>query len=206
MDPPRLLHPHRLRNVHSQHAAEPCTLDNRVRLLTNYAALPSARIAAHSCCDSAWAWLARGGQAWLRRRPARPAPSPTRLPGRVRLAGCQGRRPGNGVRPCWPGSALVRPGGAIAAVPRRGLLRAAGRRPGGLAAPLAGARPGTRRRQRCRSPEVAALLSRARVELERAGRTGDLGAAPSWETSNRQARKALLGLLSDHTDGSTAAE
>ena len=44
------------------------------------------------------------------------------------------------------------------------------------------------------SPEVAAMIGQARVELARSARTGDLGGA-AWGTSNPQAREALLGSL-----------
>ena len=44
------------------------------------------------------------------------------------------------------------------------------------------------------SPEVAAMIGQARVELARSARTGDLGGA-AWGTSNSQAREALLGSL-----------
>ena len=50
------------------------------------------------------------------------------------------------------------------------------------------------------SPEVAGMIGQARVELARSARSDDLGGAASWETSNRQAREALLGLLARQTD------
>ena len=55
------------------------------------------------------------------------------------------------------------------------------------------------------SPEVAGMIAQARMELARTGRIGDLGRAPLWGTSNRQAREALLGLLANETEGPTAA-
>jgi hypothetical protein len=45
------------------------------------------------------------------------------------------------------------------------------------------------------SPEVAAMITRARADLAQRGLTRALGTAPSWEMSNRQARGALLGLM-----------
>jgi hypothetical protein len=45
------------------------------------------------------------------------------------------------------------------------------------------------------SPQVAAMITRARADLAQQGLTDALGTAPSWETSNRQARRALLSLL-----------
>ena len=49
------------------------------------------------------------------------------------------------------------------------------------------------------SPEVAGMIGQARVELARSGRFDDLGGAAHWETSDRQAREALLGLLARET-------
>ncbi|GEM_PF-1937643 len=56
------------------------------------------------------------------------------------------------------------------------------------------------------SPEVAEMIGRARVELARSGRLGDLGGAPLWGASNRRAREVLRGLLTRQTDGRTAAQ
>ncbi len=56
------------------------------------------------------------------------------------------------------------------------------------------------------SPEVAGMIGQARVELARSGRTGDLGGAASWGTSNRQVRAALLGLLAGQTDAPAAKQ
>ena len=56
------------------------------------------------------------------------------------------------------------------------------------------------------SPEVAGMIGQARVELARSGRTGDLGGAASWGTSNRQVRAALLGLLAGETDAPAAKQ
>ena len=50
------------------------------------------------------------------------------------------------------------------------------------------------------SPHVAAMIGRARVKLARSGRIDHLGGAARWDTSNRQAREALLGLLARETD------
>ena len=55
------------------------------------------------------------------------------------------------------------------------------------------------------SPEVAAMIGQARVELARSGRFGDLGGTAHWATSDRQARDALLALLARETRGSMAA-
>ena len=56
------------------------------------------------------------------------------------------------------------------------------------------------------SPELAEMIGRARVELARSGRLCDLGGAPLWGASNRQAREVLLGLLTRQADGQTAAQ
>ena len=61
-----------------------------------------------------------GGPARLRRRRARGARAPTRLPGRGRPAGCRGRRRGSGARPGRRGSGPARPGGGAGPAPRRG--------------------------------------------------------------------------------------
>jgi len=45
------------------------------------------------------------------------------------------------------------------------------------------------------SPQMARLISQARVELAQAGHITDLNGAESWVTSNEQAREALLRLL-----------
>ena len=45
------------------------------------------------------------------------------------------------------------------------------------------------------SPEIAGVIAQARVELARSAHIDDLGHSASWQTSNRQARDALLGLL-----------
>ena len=53
------------------------------------------------------------------------------------------------------------------------------------------------------SAEIAEMIGQARIELARSGRTGDLGGAAHWATSNRIARDVLLGLLP--TQSSSAA-
>ena len=45
------------------------------------------------------------------------------------------------------------------------------------------------------SPEIAWTIGQARVELGRVGRTANLSAGRSWQTSNRQVRDVLLELL-----------
>ena len=50
------------------------------------------------------------------------------------------------------------------------------------------------------SPEIADLISRARVELALSDRTSDLAGAVHWHTSNREAREGLLELLARETD------
>ena len=62
------------------------------------------------------------------------------------------------------------------------------------------ARVATESREADWSPEVAAMIGQARVELARSGRFGDLGGAAHWGTSNRQARSALLGWVAGHAD------
>src|ERR1022692_4724357 len=49
-------------------------------------------------------------------------------------------------------------------------------------------------------PEVAGMIGQARVELARLDGSDDLGEAGHWGTSDRQAREALLGLLTPETD------
>jgi hypothetical protein len=58
-------------------------------------------------------------------------------------------------------------------------------------------------------PENAGLIARARVDLARSGRPGALGGAPSWETSNHDAKDVLLGMLAglaDHRAAGTLAD
>ena len=50
------------------------------------------------------------------------------------------------------------------------------------------------------SPEIARTIGQARVELARTGRTADLSGAHSWQTSNRQVREVLIGLLATRDD------
>ena len=54
------------------------------------------------------------------------------------------------------------------------------------------------------SPEIAAMIGQARVELAQSGRFGDLGGAAHWGTSDRRARDALLGLLARETSSGAA--
>ena len=54
------------------------------------------------------------------------------------------------------------------------------------------------------SPEVAGMIGQARVDLARSGRLADLGGVAHWGTSERQARGALLGLLTHETGGQGA--
>jgi hypothetical protein len=56
------------------------------------------------------------------------------------------------------------------------------------------------------SPEVAALIGRARTDLIRAGQMDDVGWAMHWQTSNGQARKDLLTVIASQAKGSAAAE
>lgn len=57
------------------------------------------------------------------------------------------------------------------------------------------------------SPEIAAVIAQARLQLARSGRTDDLAGA--WEPSNRQVRDVLLALLADQSsarkDGDTVS-
>ncbi len=55
------------------------------------------------------------------------------------------------------------------------------------------------------SPEIAGMIGQARVELAGSGRAHDLGGTARWETSNRPARGALLGVLARATDSRQAA-
>ena len=55
------------------------------------------------------------------------------------------------------------------------------------------------------SPEVAAMIGKARVQLARSDRIGDLGAAVHWETSNCQVRDALVDRLADALRDSSLA-
>lgn len=55
------------------------------------------------------------------------------------------------------------------------------------------------------SPDVAAMIGGARVELAQSGRIDDLGGAAHWDTSNRQAREALLRLLARETNSQEVA-
>jgi hypothetical protein len=55
------------------------------------------------------------------------------------------------------------------------------------------------------SPQIAGIIGQARVELAHAGRMGDLGTTVPWETSGRQARDVLLGLLAGQTNDLAAA-
>lgn len=55
------------------------------------------------------------------------------------------------------------------------------------------------------SPELASLIGHAREDLARSPRIAELPPA-RWATSNRQARAALLGLLGDQTDSTSAIQ
>jgi hypothetical protein len=52
------------------------------------------------------------------------------------------------------------------------------------------------------SADMAKMIGQARIELARSGRTGALGGASHWATSNRIAREVLLGLLPTHSGSS----
>ena len=56
------------------------------------------------------------------------------------------------------------------------------------------------------SPEIAEMISQARVELALSARTSDLAGAVHWHTSNREAREGVLGLLAQETNKGEARQ